>query len=739
MKLTDQQQAVVDHNTGPALVFAVAGAGKTTAMVRRIARLVDQGVFEANRVLATSFGKANQQDIRAALVPWPACKPVAVSTLHALGRAIVQDARERRLLPPPRRSADVAKLGQMTLNAALAEARRRNVSYLRELNGLDRQDFLDYIGRNKGNLAYADLKAQTLPRAARKLATQAEPPSEKLAWYLDLYQLFESIRRRQGWITFDDMLTTAWELMQQHDALRQAWQTRFDCVLVDEFQDINLVQSELLDLLTEPHRNFMAIGDDDQTIYEWRGAHPRYILAFPKRYSADTYLITDNFRCPASPIVLANAVIRHNQNRRPKQLNLTKGMNGSAELHTHDTVEQMAEHIVNRFVAQHKSGRPWHDMAVLVRLNAQTPHIEQQLIERDIPYRVSQPFYARFEIVTLIEYCRLAWLDQYVRSGNTLSAGQRALFEKAWSQVHNRPKRYIGRELRDSIRHAVAHQGVPVADALSLHAQRVSPYVGESLDLLADDIAWLSTQLDQPADAVLAELDDRLQFQQYLRDSSSSPQIGDGRAASVAAFILYARDKGALQQFMRAIRDLAEQRVGRNQRAADALTLSTIHQSKGLEWPVVCVPHLNQGVVPFTGMTTFNLEEERRLLYVALTRAQEQLHLDVIKPEEPSQFLVEVDIAQLLHELSRWKSLLNGAANEAPSAAECRFVAQKTRQFAMQRYFQQYATTPLPVAPAVLAWLETLSARQLKQYQLDSADVAFWRDLSNRPVTGESV
>lgn len=734
MHLTDQQQAVVDHDTGPALVFAVAGAGKTTAMVQRIGRLVTDGVFSAERILATSFGKTNQRDLRQALTRWPNCATVQVSTLHALGRDIVMAAREHGLLTIPQTQHKTGKLDQLALNAALGEARRRDVPYKRELNGLDRQDFLDYIGRNKGNLAYADLDSVKLPHHARKLATHAEPPSDNLAWYLPLYHLFEEVRQAQGWITFDDMLLTGWELLQRFPQMREAWQTRYDCVLVDEFQDINLVQSELLDTLAA-QRNYMAIGDDDQTIYQWRGAHPRFILDFPKRYAAATYLITDNFRCPIGPLLLANRVIAHNQQRRPKQLNLTKGFDGHVRITTHTDVEQMARVIVAAAMAEHANGRHWRDIAVLVRLNAQTPHIEQQLIEHDIPYRVSKPFYERFEIVTLIAYCRLAWIEQHMRTGKRLSARQRSAFEQAWRDTHNRPKRYIGRDLHDSIRHAVVQLNMPFTDALRTHAERVSPYVAESLDMLADDIGWLAQQVDQSAEHTLQQLDWRLQFQMYLRDSSGNEQIGDGRAAGVAAFLLYARGKGTLLQFMQHIRELAEHRNTQADRKIDALTVSTIHQAKGLEWPIVFVPHANQGMLPFTGMTTFNLEEERRLFYVAVTRTREQLSIHLLRDEEPSQFLRETDASKLLHETEQWQHVLQTARTNGKSPVlsphDARLLAQLTQRYAQQRYFLHYCADGAKLAQAVVAWVESQSQRRLREEGLDSADATFWRNLAN--------
>ena len=162
LTLTDQQQAVVDHPLGPALVFAVAGAGKTTAMVHRIERLVREGVFAPDRILATSFGTANVDDLKRALRAWPHCRPVDVRTLHSLGYDLVRRAIERGYLKLKPAVIDAERV----LNAMLVEARRQSAPFVRELDGFDRRDFLDYVGGCKGTLAYADLTQAALPASA---------------------------------------------------------------------------------------------------------------------------------------------------------------------------------------------------------------------------------------------------------------------------------------------------------------------------------------------------------------------------------------------------------------------------------------------------------------------------------------------------------------------------------------------------------------------------------------------
>jgi DNA helicase II / ATP-dependent DNA helicase PcrA len=699
IQLTDQQQAVVDHDQGPALVFAVAGAGKTTAMVHRIERLVREQVFPANQILATSFGRANVVDLKRTLAPWPYCQAVDIRTLHSLGLDILRRAQRHGHLSKLRLNNGLTS--QQLLNISLAEARRRDVPYKRELDTLDRTDFLDYIGFCKGNLWYADLRRANLPKAARKLAKAAKAPDAPLDWYLDFYRIFEQVRLQNGAITFDDMLMSGWEALVQFPEVLAEAQAQHRCVLVDEFQDINLVQSAILDLITEPERHYMAIGDDDQTIYEWRGADPSFILNFAKRYKAATYFISDNFRCPAAPLLLANRVIGHNRKRQPKRLSLTRGFFGETAVFLAASVATMSRQIVDRIVALHRSGVLLNDMAVLVRLNAQTPYIEQFLIEHKLPYRVSQPFYERAEIKTLIEYGRLAWFEQQLQSGHTpwSNPRNREAFNDAWRTVCNRPKRYLTRDLQQQMAQAIVRGQGSIAQVITIAGDNAPyDYLAERLDLFGQDIAWLAANLDQPVYSVLRELETRLVYKQYLRESSGFPQTGEGRAVSVEAFMQYARDQGSFLQFMGHIRQLAEQKIGQvADGMGDAVTLTTIHRAKGLEWPVVFMAQCNDDIMPFRTERTGDIdvvEEERRLFYVALTRTKEHLSLYCLRDDPLSPFLHEANYEAILPDVTTMTRLLTRPDEWGQGDRD--WVQAKTAEFHLQRYFEQWFPLKLP-------------------------------------------
>ena len=244
--LTCQQQSIIAHNHGPAIVFAVAGAGKTTAIEHRIARLVQGRVFAPDRILVTAFNAKNAQELTERLKKWPSCDHVSAKTLNALGNAIMRQGFQSQLLAYLNRQAfeqlDLAS--DRIFNTARSVAFRNKVWFADELNALDRDDFMTFVSHCKANLCYADLAQQNLPTHLQKLASQAEAP-KAFPWYLDFYQLYERIRCQElGLYTFDDQLMTGWELLAGNESICQSFQNRYDCIIVDEFQDVNKAQAE---------------------------------------------------------------------------------------------------------------------------------------------------------------------------------------------------------------------------------------------------------------------------------------------------------------------------------------------------------------------------------------------------------------------------------------------------------------------------------------------------------------
>lgn len=684
--LTPEQQAIVEHDLGPALVFAVAGAGKSTAAAHRVERLVREQIFPAEQVLMTTFNRSAAQELRSKLRAWPYCSRVAVTTLHSVGYRIIRRAQRRGHLDDLHLGdGENTHLADVLFSRAMGRARADGLPVPRSV---DREDFLAYVSRAKGQLQYADLSAAKLPPAALKVATQALNPAPG-SIYLELYRVFEQERARAGIITFDDMLVLAWEALLRHPDVLADVQGQYACVLVDEFQDVNLAQSELLDLITRTHGNLMAIGDDDQTIYEWRGASVEFILNFERRYGATTYLIQDNFRSPAPHLVLANAVIRHNLTRREKQLQPTRGFSGGVAVHRHGSAEEQAAGLVQEISARLHDGERKRNMAVLLRRYAQTPFIEHFLIRARVPYviRGSLPFYERPELLVLLSYLRVGACEARLRAGHAVPDEAIEPLKRSWDLAVSKPTRYLKRELTDRVFQQVIGQHLTFSRGLQVLAAELSGRARQQVAELADVVRWLGDVTDDHlADAVLTELEARLGYMAFLRESTGMPETAEARATNVLALIEFARGKGSAAQLLTHLEFISFQRLGRGGEDAgeDVVVLSTVHRAKGAEWPVVFVPDCNAGTYPMGGPA--ELEAERRLFYVALTRAKRTLHLHSVKGAPLSPFLVEVDADALLGQADRLAAAVTHADPDQLTVERAVDLLQLPAPLGLERY-----------------------------------------------------
>lgn len=740
VKLTEEQQAIVNHDDGAARVFAVAGAGKTTAMVHRIHRLVEAGIFAPERILASSFSKETVTSLGKNLNQWSVCRTVRTQTLHSLGYQIIRKAWDRGYLEKPKSVLEPDKVAFQLYTQAIREARQQNLSYKDELENLDQEDFLNYVSQCKGKLQYADLSRICFPADGphRNIAQPAKPPlAAELGWYLDLYRLFETIRDRQGWIGFDDMLMTGWQLLVHHPDLLAYFQSQFDCILIDEFQDVNRAQFGILDLLIRPHHNYMVIGDDDQTIYEWRGAEVQFILKAFDRYNPINYKITDNFRCKASQVALANAVIRHNQNRHPKQLSLTQGFDGCTQIHQQANSEQLGKSIVNQVKKALDQGMAPTEIAILVRVYAQTPYIEQHLIKDNIPYWGADlvPFYRRSEILNFLAFAHLAQLETLLEK----EQGMTAEILQEWQEVWNRaklipPLRYLSKDLKEQIQETVVAGQASLSQVLtSLQTAILQERTAQTLSILAK---WLTIAPRQDSgQEALEQLDACIRYREYLERHSGFKATGHAKAAGIDAMIYYAADKGNLSSFLHHLEQLQQQAAQHTQNSNQCIRLTTIHQSKGLEWKLVIVPHCNNGFIPFgENLSQAELEEERRLMYVAMTRSKQELHLHVLKQQPTSQFLYEAQAEAILKKTAQLQQALQQESSTWQASDVVNFL-KLVKALRVERYFRQWwngePQRKTAIASTIQQFLMAAQQQQaLKSLGLENHPLEIWQAIA---------
>ncbi|MFB6231306.1 MAG: ATP-dependent helicase [Salinibacter sp.] len=669
-RLTDEQQRIVRHGQGPALVFAVAGAGKTTALVHRVAHLVEEGVPPGD-ILASSFSRATVHDLEEGLEAL-GLSGVGCRTLHSLGRRLIKRAEAEHHWSRRLGDEDMnpARLGPVLAGRALSRlARERDI----DDHDLDigRGELEDQISAWKAQLCYPDLEAAALPEAAREEARQAEHDNED---FVTLYRYYEEERTQEGWVTFDDMLLEGWEALLRFDDLRAQAQRAYDYVLIDEFQDISRVQHQMLDVLTEPHRNYMAVGDDDQCIYEWRGADPSFILDFREEYGAEEYLIRDTFRPQAQHTTLANAVIAHNDRRRDKHLNLTRGFGGSVQVEPAEGAAAEARQMAGVIEGHLEQGRTLPEMVVLVRQYAQTPPLEQVLIDRDLPYQIvgNVPFYRRRPVQVLLRHLFWGTLEAKVRDDGWFDHWRNAQrYVDRFQTLMQAPNRYVSMDLVTRICREAVGRETSVTDLLAASMGKMHDRTAERVERFLETAEGLLKRLDDPAHETVGWLIEALDYEEHLRRHSAFEELADRRIQTARSLIDFSRGHPDTASVLARIKEISFDRPERGPQT-DVLEIRSIHRAKGREWSIVFVPGCNDGTIPASrddhgaasappgkvtaeededsarGTSAARQEEERRLFYVALTRAKEELRLSYDRTEPPSPFLGEADVEHRL-------------------------------------------------------------------------------------------
>lgn len=681
LQVTAEQRRIIQHERGHALVFAVAGSGKTTTMIERMLHLVRHVEVRPERILACTYSREAAGTITRRLKQHAEAQGVTSLTLHALAYRVVQEAQ--------RLSLTDLRLGEEHFSRRLFQEARAHLiaadeSKRQAFFNIKFDDFATYLSVQKANLRLPYVP-EDLPDWAKRLIT---PPDQGVDLYADLYARHDELRRRQGVIDYDDSLVEAWMLMARFPALRAALQGRWDYVHVDEFQDVNLAQSEMLDLIAAGCRSYMAIGDDDQTIYQWRGANPRYILEFAKRYGAQKFTLSTNFRCPMGVIALADQVIDRNTVRERKHLQASRLGHG---VHLHEHRAGRAAHIA---IEQMADGTPPQDIAILIRTYAQTGEIEQVFLEKGVPYLIvgGQPFYQRQEVQVLLAYLRLALADLDVGREVAIGTERRLTLLKDWRLVANTPNRYLRGPVVDEIGKRLWRNNEGLLDVLAGLEKELRSHEVDQVAKFSRAFGQLTDDLGlSGGKGALLDFAEAIGYAQHLIDSAPTREFGEERAGSVRALAEMAQHR-SLGELVTHIAELAQQarhasRLVREEGDVPRVVIMTAFRAKGLEFPVVLVPDCKASLYRIREHPDqAAAEEERRVFYVALTRAKRELHL-IVDSEEPTPFLTAVAHERLVGAHSRLNALLE---RDAASLTACEtFEASELLQVYRHEQFVQ--------------------------------------------------
>ena len=627
--LNPPQREAVMTTEGPVLVLAGAGSGKTRVIAHRVAYLLQRGV-DPEAVLAVTFTNkaAGEMRERVAALAGPAGVDVFVSTFHSFGLWLLGE--EHKAAELPKRFAILDAGDQI----ALVKRCMREVSI--DDRRFDAYRVLSILSRAKN----AGKK-----RISVKEAGQGDDYDLVAA---EVYPRYEKSLRAMRAVDFDDLIVRPVRLLADDEALRRKYQRRFEYLLVDEYQDTNVAQLDLLRHVAGERRNVCAVGDDDQAIYGWRGAEVKNILRFDRHFpGAKEIRLEQNYRSTGHILDCANGVIAKNQDRKAKVLFTAAGPGEPVRVVALAGEEEEAGFVAEEIGRQRAEGRPWSDFAVLFRLNALSRPFEEVFREASMPYKVAggPAFFDRSEVRDLLAYLKLC-----VQPEDDVSL----------ARIVNTPARGIGDTSLERVHDwAIAHKQ-PLLEALRRAAE--VPDLPRGAD---EKIAAFVALIDRyrglfregnPADAaraLVAEVD----LYSHVRASVQSLEAGarkvdglDGVLRSLENYV----GRTAKPRLATWLQRLAlDSREEEDPTEEGGITLMTLHAAKGLEFPVVFLVGVEEDYLPCAGMQgeARDLDEERRLAYVGITRARELLYLTrtgartkrgKILPRTPSRFLEDL-------------------------------------------------------------------------------------------------
>jgi DNA helicase-2/ATP-dependent DNA helicase PcrA len=629
--LTCAQQEAVTHFEGPLLILAGAGSGKTRVITRRVAWLLQQGVRPGN-ILAITFTNKAAGEMKQrvdALVPG---NRVWISTFHSLGARLLRQYGERI---------------NLDRNFTIYDTDDRNkvVKQALEAAGLDNVKFTpERIG---GAISKAKNQLLTPERYA---TTGSDFFTNTVARVYAIYQ--KKLRDANG-LDFDDLLYIPALALRQDEELRAELDSRFKFVLVDEYQDTNGAQYEIAKKLSVDNRNLCVVGDPDQSIYKWRGSDIKNILDFERDFpDARVITLDKNYRSTPAILRAADAVIAHNRQRKKKILRTDNGEGEPVRVLTFDTGLDEAQIIAQRIKDAVHAGRyKYRDFAVFVRMNALTRTFESAFIQRGVPFQIVKglAFFERKENKDVLAYLRLV-----VNPADNIS----------FLRAVNEPARGIGKVSLDHLQTYAEANQVSLLEAAG-QVDKVSAIKGKAREGLRGFhrlIGELRGVIEQPPEDVIRAVLDRSGYRDMLRASADDEDVD--RLANVEELITSAKQFSA-EDGDRTLRDFLEQitlasDVDSWDERQDCVSVMTLHAAKGLEFPVVYVIAMEQGILP--GERSLNkeedVEEERRVAFVGITRAMKELHLSHARLREfrgqtlyaiPSMFLEELpdDVVQV--------------------------------------------------------------------------------------------
>ena len=624
--LNDAQRRAVATTEGYVRVIAGAGSGKTRALSRRFAYLVNElGILPGN-ILCVTFTNKSANEMRQRIHQLTGDNDTGyINTFHGFCDAVLRE--DSHAVQYPR---SFLVLDNSDIDAMLRIIYEERGLTLRDMTFSAARDMIEIQKLFKRPDYYQDMITMSLDTLKEKY-DRADTPAD-IIFYGYLYQ-----EKKCFGLDYNDLIKFSLYIFRQRSDIRIKWQQRLEYIMIDEFQDIDQLQYELMEVLCGYHKNLFIVGDPDQTIYTWRGADVKYLLDFDKKFpGTQTILMVENYRSTPEILAVANSLIDKNRNRIKKELKPILPAGTPVVCHFAQTQEAEARWMAGEMRRLHEAGTPFRDMTVLYRAHYVTRAVEEVLLEEKIPYTIYSgvQFFDRMEIKDALSYLRMiAYKD-----------------DLSFRRIANVPKRNLGKRRMEFLQEYAEQRGCLLYQALLDNLE--DPIIkgtgaGKFISLIESFAAGYE---GRPVSEVLSAILNESGYEKMLRTEGSQERL-DNLAELKQSVYEYETTYGeevTLEHYLARAAlftnaDTAEQ--------GDRVKLMTVHAAKGLEFPCVFLCGMNEGVFPSRKVRTRQaMEEERRLAFVAVTRAEKELYLSEAdgrnfdgSPRYPSRFLLDID------------------------------------------------------------------------------------------------
>lgn len=619
------QIEAVTATEGYVRVIAGAGTGKTRALTHRFAYLVNEvGILPGN-ILCVTFTNKSANEMRQRIHTLTGDSDTGyICTFHSLCVSILQEDSHAVGYPK-----SFLVLDNSDIDSMLAIIYEERGLTLRDMTFSNARDMIEIKKLFEIPDYYRDLIGFSLDELKEKYLVASRPSD--IIFYGYLYQ-----QKKCFGLDYNDLIKFSLYIFEENAEIRQKWQSRLEYIMIDEYQDIDEIQFRLMKVLCDYHKNLFVVGDPDQTIYTWRGASLRYLMEFPNAFPGTrTIMMMQNYRSTPEILAAANDLIAHNRRRIEKNLIPTLPSGAKPLWHHASTQEDEARWIAKQCKQLHEAGTPWREMTLLYRAHHVTRTIEDVFLKEEIPYTVysGAGFYDRTEIKDALSYLRMIALKD----------------DLSFLRIANRPKRNLGQRRMKFLKDYAEREGCTLYEALvrTVEDETFKGTQAKRFIALIEDFA--ADYEGKPISEVLSALLNRSGYETMLRTEGAQSRLDNlaELTQSVYEYETTCGEECTMEHYLSHVALM----TATDREGGDRVKLMTVHTAKGLEFPNVFFCGLTEGIIPSKKTRTLEqMEEERRLAFVALTRAEKRLYLTDAEgrnfdgsPRYPSRFVLDID------------------------------------------------------------------------------------------------